>query len=96
MSVAPSTSLGGVASYACNPGYNLVGASSRTCQGNGQWSGSEPFCIGKLGTDKPYCLLMSHDDGFPIQHRPQSCLVLGLSCLSRPPFLYMITCSLFS
>ena len=32
------------ATYICNSGYNLVGQSTRTCQNNGQWSGSAPTC----------------------------------------------------
>ena len=32
------------ATYTCDPGYQLVGATARTCQDNGEWSSSEPDC----------------------------------------------------
>ena len=38
------TTFGQTATYTCNPGYNLVGDSSRTCQATGVWSGSIPTC----------------------------------------------------
>ena len=42
------TTLGQTATYSCNPGYNLVGGSTRTCQATGSWSGSVPTCQGML------------------------------------------------
>eukprot|EP00117_Sycon_ciliatum_P039828 scpid16353/ scgid29370/ CUB and sushi domain-containing protein 3; CUB and sushi multiple domains protein 3 len=41
---APSLNYLGEASYTCNQGYALVGAMTRTCQANGQWSLSAPEC----------------------------------------------------
>ena len=38
------TTVGQTATYSCNPGYNLVGDSIRTCQATGVWSGSAPTC----------------------------------------------------
>ena len=45
---------GSVATYTCNSGYILVGISRRTCESNGQWSGSprcerkkQLFCVKK-------------------------------------------------
>ena len=38
------TTLGQTATYNCNTGYNLVGASNRTCQATGGWSRSVPAC----------------------------------------------------
>ena len=32
------------ATYSCNPGYNLIGDSTRMCQATGVWSGSIPTC----------------------------------------------------
>ena len=34
------------ATYSCSTGYNLVGDSIRTCQAEGEWSGSAPTCLG--------------------------------------------------
>ena len=42
------TLLGQNATYSCNTGYNLVGDSTRTCQAEGEWSGSAPTCQGML------------------------------------------------
>ena len=42
------TTNGQTAVYSCNTGYNLVGESSRTCQAEGDWSGSAPTCQGML------------------------------------------------
>ena len=38
------TTFGQTALYQCALGYNIVGGSSRTCQGNKQWSGTAPTC----------------------------------------------------
>ena len=40
------TAFGQTATYSCGTGYNLVGDSTRMCQANGVWSGSEPICQG--------------------------------------------------
>ena len=41
------TTLGQIATYSCNTGYNLVGGSTRRCQARtttGFWSGSASTC----------------------------------------------------
>ena len=48
------TTLGQTATYSCNTGYNLVGDSTRTCQAEGNWSGSAPTCQGT------YVITLSH------------------------------------
>jgi CUB/sushi domain-containing protein len=44
---AQQTTLGSVAMYTCNTGYDLVGQESVMCQPSGEWSSSPPNCIGK-------------------------------------------------
>ena len=36
---------GSIANYSCDTGYILYGDMNRTCQSNGTWSGSIPFCV---------------------------------------------------
>ena len=42
------TTFGQAATYSCDPGYILVGDSTRTCQATGRWSANAPTCQGKL------------------------------------------------
>ena len=35
-----------IATFSCNPGYDLVGGHQSICQG-GSWAGVTPFCIAK-------------------------------------------------
>ena len=39
-----ATTEGSVATYTCGTGYDPVGDTTRTCQSDEQWSGSEPVC----------------------------------------------------
>ena len=39
-----STIYNSVVTYTCDVGYTLQGSNSRTCQVDGQWSGSVPQC----------------------------------------------------
>lgn len=43
--ISAGTLYKNLATYKCSGGYTLNGTSTRTCQANGQWSGSEPSCI---------------------------------------------------
>ena len=38
------TLFGDVAKYSCDEGYILNGPAKRTCQADGEWSGSMPTC----------------------------------------------------
>ena len=40
------STIGGVATYTCKPGYELEGSNRRECMPNGEWSESEPNCKG--------------------------------------------------
>ncbi|XP_035674957.1 P-selectin-like [Branchiostoma floridae] len=44
-SVTGGNTYGDVATYACDPGYEMVGSPTQTCQDNQHWSGSPPYCI---------------------------------------------------
>ena len=39
-----SATYNSVVTYTCDVGYTLQGSNSRTCQSDGQWSGSVPQC----------------------------------------------------
>ena len=41
-----SQGLNDTITYSCVEGYELVGSATLTCQLNGNWSGSEPYCQG--------------------------------------------------
>ena len=38
--------IGSVANYSCDQGFELLGVSSRTCQGDSTWSDRPPTCVG--------------------------------------------------
>ena len=42
------TIVDSTATYSCNDGFTLEGQSTRTCQDDGEWSGSAPTCERKL------------------------------------------------
>ena len=42
----PTLGVGSVATHSCDTGYTLIGGSTRTCQSDGTWSGSEITCEG--------------------------------------------------
>ena len=76
------TSLGQIAIYSCNTGYNLVGNSTRTCQAIGNWSGSAPTCQGVYVCKLTLIIVSMHfskcrNDSLYMFHRPVHC-VLGL------------------
>ena len=50
-----STTYNSVVTYTCDVGYTLLGSNSRTCQSDGQWSGSVPQCNREF--DNEYTLL---------------------------------------
>ena len=40
--------VGDVITYSCAPGTDLHGPSQRFCQRSGNWTGSDPECVGKV------------------------------------------------
>ena len=42
--VTTGNTAGDTARYFCNSGFQLTGNAMRTCESDGQWSGSQPKC----------------------------------------------------
>ncbi len=42
--VFSSTTFRSIARYSCESGFGLVGVTVRTCEANGEWSGTAPTC----------------------------------------------------
>ena len=53
-----SLTTGGVATYVCDPGFELVGDEMRDCQSNSQWSGEAPICRRKFILSHSSCVHM--------------------------------------
>uniref|UniRef100_A0A493U314 Fibulin 7 n=1 Tax=Anas platyrhynchos platyrhynchos TaxID=8840 RepID=A0A493U314_ANAPP len=87
--------------FACNPGFELLGSSTRTCQANGSWSGQEPRCTGTIsmcssspcqnggtcveGPSQQRCLCPPAWSGAACQHRTQT-VPPPLSATADPAF----------
>ena len=52
MVVVTGNSVGDNATYTCDPGFELEGATTRTCQSDGTWSGIPPWCESTIGKRK--------------------------------------------
>ena len=65
-----ATTSGSSATYTCNTGYQLDGASTRTCQSDGTWSGSAPTCT-RMYTNKinTKLLIINHCQNYVIHSR---------------------------
>ena len=48
------TTCGTTITFGCNTGYQLSGASSRTCQNDRSWSGSQSSCLGQVHCKASY------------------------------------------
>lgn len=65
------TTFGSTATYSCNPGFDLQGSTSRTCQVDG-WSGSEPSCICEFATASESHLDLKKPPNVLLQSHPQT------------------------
>ena len=61
MNISAGTSFGDVARYSCDTGYILNGTAERTCQANGEWSGSAPTCERELWGAMIKCTYYARD-----------------------------------
>ena len=73
-----STTYTSVVTYTCDAVYTLQGSNTRTCQSNGEWSGSVPQCLCEFLLIRVACTLVHIDT---------------LSMLLLIPPLYIALCS---
>ena len=66
--VLSGNTLGGTADYTCNTGFFLVGDSTLTCGGDGQWSESPPVCNRKYLSKMYTRLLLGKGRGVSINY----------------------------
>ena len=52
MVVVAGMSVGDIATYTCDPGFELEGVTTQTCQSDGTWSGIPPWCESTIGKRK--------------------------------------------
>lgn len=45
--IVSSNTVGSIAQYICNSGFDLVGDSTRVCLDSGEWSNEQPECKGQ-------------------------------------------------
>ena len=50
VSLSSGTTLGSTATYSCDIGHDLIGATLRECGTDGQWTNSTPLCMSELIT----------------------------------------------
>eukprot|EP00058_Branchiostoma_floridae_P011494 XP_002596982.1 hypothetical protein BRAFLDRAFT_76481 [Branchiostoma floridae] len=79
--VSGSNFYGDMSNFTCDPGYNLIGASSLTCLSDGTWSGRPPICVGpKKWRDDGRC-----GQGYPAEDgNPSECDPYGASPCCSP------------
>ena len=46
--IVTTTTYNSVVSYTCDPGYDLFGVETRTCDESGVWTDGEPSCHGNM------------------------------------------------
>ena len=66
--VLSGNTFGETALYTCNTGFILVGDSTLTCRGDGQWSGSPPVCNRKYLSKMYTRLLLGKGRGVSINY----------------------------
>eukprot|EP00058_Branchiostoma_floridae_P001043 XP_002586531.1 hypothetical protein BRAFLDRAFT_106430 [Branchiostoma floridae] len=79
--VSGSNFYGDMSNFTCDPGYNLIGASSLTCLSDGTWSVRPPICVGpKKWRDDGRC-----GQGYPAEDgNPSECDPYGASPCCSP------------
>lgn len=65
LNVVNLTVMGWMFLNSCLPGFTLIGNATRTCQSDGQWSGTWPRC-GKSITFKSLCISISKLSQFSV------------------------------
>ena len=71
-----SLTTGGVATYECDPGFELVGEMNRICQSNSQWSGAPPICRRRFILSHCVHMCLSHCVHMCLSHCSCTCQTL--------------------
>ena len=66
--IISGTTIGSVASYSCDDGYVIDGLSTRICQDQQTWSGSEPQCRSKHSMTLSFIHLFIYSSIHPFTH----------------------------
>ena len=84
-----SNLLGRTCQFSCSKGYQMLGSRSRTCQSNGEWTGSETDCQG-MKRFISWCCNWFVLPKYPYQGRPSYLLfvytnnsVYGVNCKKK-------------
>lgn len=67
------------AEYSCQPGFALLGDSTRTCQNDGSWSGRRPRCVDNLAYKKAVAssrVVNHYRPDLIVDGNPKSCIYL--------------------
>ena len=89
MDISDGTLFEDVCRYSCDAGYMLVGPANRTCQADGQWSGSERICESetlKLMSNSIYVHLVH----LLLAYSTHSCMPMLFVTLSMSLILFFV------
>ena len=80
----PDFDVGTVATYVCQPGFRLVGVTTRLCQTNRTFSGEEPMCSKYTSLEKLVTLAILYHCFFVYRQLPKLSKRLGYKRKENP------------
>lgn len=74
--ISGGTTFRSTVTYTCKANHHLEGEDSQTCQGNGQWSGIKPVC---LGINSVFCFVQNSSIAtYPVRSTLRVCMIVLL------------------